>query len=329
MQNRIHSMLLGTGAAVPQKKLTNQDLEKIVDTNDQWIVERTGIKERHIIDGKTTNSDLAAEAALIALEDANLKPEDIDRIIVATVTGDFNFPSVACLVQDKIGAVNAAGFDVQAACSGFIFGLSIADGLICSGTAKNILVIGSEVLSKITDWKDRSTCVLFGDAAGAAVVGPANGDGRGILATFLKTDGRLADLLNMPGGGTKYPPEVSVKENLNNIKMQGPEVFKAAVTAMGDAAKHILSEADITSEEVDLLIPHQANKRIIDATARRVKLPSEKVYINLQNYGNTSAASIPVALNEARREGLLRAGDVCVLVAFGGGLTWGSAAIRI
>lgn len=329
MQNRIHSMLLGTGAAVPQKKLTNQDLEKIVDTNDQWIVERTGIKERHIIDGKTTNSDLAAEAALMALEDANLKPEDIDRIIVATVTGDFNFPSVACLVQDKIGAVNAAGFDVQAACSGFIFGLSIADGLICSGTAKNILVIGSEVLSKITDWKDRSTCVLFGDAAGAAVVGPANGDGRGILATFLKTDGRLADLLNMPGGGTKYPPEVSVKENLNNIKMQGPEVFKAAVTAMGDAAKHILSEADITSEEVDLLIPHQANKRIIDATARRVKLPSEKVYINLQNYGNTSAASIPVALNEARREGLLKAGDVCVLVAFGGGLTWGSAAIRI
>lgn len=329
MQNRIHSMLLGTGASIPQKKLTNQDLEKIVDTTDQWIVERTGIKERHIVDDKTTNSDLAADAALEALADANLKPEDIDRIIVATVTGDVNFPSVACLVQDKIGAVNAAGFDVQAACSGFIFGLSIADGFIGTGAAKNILVIGSELLSKITDWKDRSTCVLFGDAAGAAVIGPATGDGRGILATFMKTDGRLAHLLNMPGGGTKYPPEVAITENLNNIKMLGPEVFKAAVTAMGDAAKHILDAAGITTEEVDLLIPHQANKRIIDATARRIKLPQEKVYMNLQNYGNTSAASIPVALNEACNAGLLEPGALCVMVAFGGGLTWGSAAIRI
>ncbi len=329
MQNKISSVILGAGVAIPEKTLTNQDLEKMVDTSDEWITERTGIKVRHIVDDKTHNSDLCAEAARKALQESGLSAADIDTIVVATVTGDLTFPSSACFVQDKIGAINAAAFDIQAACSGFIFGLSIADSFIVSNRSKNVLVIGCEVLTRIVDWTDRSTCVLFGDAAGAVVVGPAADDGRGILGTFIKTDGRLAHLLCMPGGGTKYPPEVALNENLLNIKMQGPEVFKAAVTAMGDAAVHILEKTGLSSDQVDLLIPHQANKRIIDATARKMKLPPEKVFINLQEYGNTSAASIPVALVEARQKGIAKKGDLIVMVAFGGGFTWGSAAVRL
>jgi len=329
MQNNVRSVILGTGAGIPPKTLTNSDLTKIVDTTDEWIQERTGMQVRHIIDEKFQNSDLASEAARRALQASGTTAEELDTIVVATVTGDTTFPSTACYVQEKIGAVNAAAFDIQAACSGFIFGLGIADGLIGTEQSRKVLVIGSEVLTRIVDWEDRATCVLFGDAAGAAVVGPSNGDGSGILGTFMKTDGRMAHLLCMPGGGTKYPAQVAVDENLNNIKMQGPEVFKAAVTAMGDAATHILEKTGLTADDVSLLIPHQANKRIIDATARRMKLPAEKVYVNLQNYGNTSSASIPVALTEAKEKGLLKKGDVCVIVAFGGGLTWGSAAIRI
>jgi 3-oxoacyl-[acyl-carrier-protein] synthase-3 len=322
-------MIAGTGAAIPEKTLSNSDLEKMVDTSDQWIRERTGIEIRHIVDDKTHNSDLSAAAALQALKDANIPAEDIDAIIQATVTGDVKFPSTACYVQEKIGAVNAAGFDIQAACSGFIFALHMADALIATGKSKNVLIIGCELLTRIVDWKDRSTCVLFGDAAGAAVITPANGDGRGVLGSFIKTDGRLAHLLWMPGGGTRFPAEVALAENLNCIKMEGPEVFKSAVTAMGDAAEHILEKTGLTADEIKLLIPHQANTRIINATARRMKLPPEKVYINIQNYGNTSAASIPVAMHEARQKGLLKPGDVCVMVAFGGGFTWGSAAVRM
>lgn len=329
MRNGISSMMLGLGVAVPEKTLTNFDLEKIVDTSDEWIQERTGIKVRHITDKETLNSDLASEAARKALKDAGLKAEDLDTIIVATVTGDVNFPSTACYVQQKIGAENAAAFDIQATCSGFIFALTIADSFISAGKSKNVLIIGSELLTRIVDWKDRSTCVLFGDAAGAAVIAPSNGDGSGILGTFIKTDGRLAHLLWMPGGGTRYPSDVAINENLNNIKMLGPEVFKSAVTAMGDAAAHILEETGLTADDISLLIPHQANLRIINATARRMKLPKEKVYVNLQDYGNTSSASIPVALNEAKEKGVVKAGDVVVMVAFGGGLTWGSAAIRL
>lgn len=321
--------MLGTGTAVPEKTLTNFDLEKMVDTSDQWIQERTGIQVRHVVDDKIQNSDLCAEAANKALAESGLSAADVDTIIVATVTGDVTFPSTACYVQDKIGAINATAFDIQAACSGFIFGLDIADSLIGLGKGKNVLVIGCEVLTRIVDWEDRSTCVLFGDAAGAAVLVPADNSGRGVLATFTKTDGRLAHLLCMPGGGTKYPADVAIAENLNNIKMKGPEVFKAAVKAMGDAATHILENAGVTADDIDLLIPHQANKRIIDATAKKMKLPAEKVYINLQNYGNTSAASIPVALTEAKEKGLVKAGDLVVMVAFGGGFTWGSAAIRL
>lgn len=329
MENNVKTMMLGTGVAIPPKTLTNQDLEKIVDTSDEWIRERTGMQVRHIVDDETQNSDLSAQAAMQALQDADMDAEEIDTIIVATVTGDVTFPSTACYVQDKIGAVNAAAFDIQAACSGFLYGLSIADGFVATGKSKNVLVIGCELLTRIVDWKDRSTCVLFGDAAGAAVLGPANGDGRGILGTFMKTDGRLAHLLCMPGGGTRYPAQVAIDENMNTLKMRGPEVFRAAVTAMVDAAAHILETAGLTVDDVDLLIPHQANKRIIDATARRMKIPPEKVYINVHEYGNTSSASIPVALNEAKEKGLLKPGDVCVMVAFGGGFTWGSVAVRL
>jgi 3-oxoacyl-[acyl-carrier-protein] synthase-3 len=329
MLNNVHSMMLSTGVAIPEKTLTNSDLEKMVDTSDEWILERTGIQVRHIVDDKIQNSDLASQAAQRALQEAQMNAEEIDTLIVATVTGDVTFPSTACYVQEKIGAVNAAAFDIQATCSGFLFALSVADGFIASGKAKNVLIIGSELLTRIVDWKDRATCVLFGDAAGAAVITPSNGDGRGILGTFIKTDGRLGHLLCMPGGGTRYPAEVALKENLNNIKMQGREVFKHAVTAMGEAATHILEKTGLTSEDIKLLIPHQANTRIINATAKRMKLPPEKVYINIQNYGNTSAASIPVALHEAKQNGKLQPGDVCVMVAFGGGFTWGAAAIRI
>jgi len=329
MQNNdVSSMIRGIGAAVPERILTNADLAKIVDTSDQWIQERTGMKVRHIVDDKVQNSDLSAQAAKKALDDAQMTAEEIDTIIVATVTGDVTFPATACYVQEKIGAVNAAAFDISAACSGFLFGLSIADGFIASGKSKNVLIIGCEVLSRILDWKDRTTCILFGDAAGAAVLGPANGDGRGVLGTFIKTDGKLAQLLWMPGGGTRFPAEVALSENLNNIKMKGQEVFKAAVTAMGDAAVHILKKTGLTPDEIDLLIPHQANIRIINATARRLKMPIEKVFINVQDYGNTSSASIPLALAEARQKGILKEGDVCLMVTFGGGFTWGSAAVR-
>ncbi len=326
--NAVSSMIRGIGAAVPERILTNADLAKIVDTSDQWIQERTGMKVRHIVDDKVQNSDLSAQAAKKALDDAQMTAEEIDTIIVATVTGDVTFPATACYVQEKIGAVNAAAFDISAACSGFLFGLSIADGFIASGKSKNVLIIGCEVLSRILDWKDRTTCILFGDAAGAAVVGLANGDGRGVLGTFIKTDGRLAQLLWMPGGGTRFPAEVALSENLNNIKMKGQEVFKAAVTAMGDAAVHILGKTGLTPDEIDLLIPHQANIRIINATARRLKMPIEKVFVNVQDYGNTSSASIPLALAEARQKGILKEGDVCLMVTFGGGFTWGSAAVR-
>lgn len=329
MNQAISSAVAGIGSAIPEKTLTNFDLEKMVDTSDEWIRERTGIRVRHIVDDHTQNSDLAAEAARKALAQANIAPEELDTIIVATVTGDVNFPSTACYVQEKINAVNATGFDVQATCSGFIFALTVGDSFIASGKAKNVLIIGSELLSRVVDWKDRSTCVLFGDAAGAAVLTPAKGDGRGLLGTFIKTDGRLANLLWMPGGGTRFPYQVAVSENLNCIKMEGPEVFKAAVTAMGDASLHILEQTGLTPDDVDLFIPHQANIRIINATAKRLKVPLEKVFVNLQEYGNTSAASIPVALTEARETGRLKEGDTCLMMAFGGGFTWGSALVRL
>ncbi len=320
-------MILGTGRAVPTRVLTNHDLEKMVDTSDEWIRTRTGIERRHIADDRLRNSDLASEAARKALEHAGLSPEDLDVILVGTVTGDATFPATACYVQEKIGAVNAAAMDLQAACSGFLYATAVADGLIASGQARHVLVIGSEILSRITDWTDRSTCVLFGDGAGAAVFGPAT-DSRGVIDTFMRSDGRLTHLLCMLGGGTSIPMEVAIQEKLHYLKMEGPEVFKAAVTAMGDAATLILERNGLTGEDVDLLIPHQANIRIIKATAKRLGMPDEKVYINVQEFGNTSAASIPIALSEAEEKGLVKEGSLILMVAFGGGFTWGSALIR-
>jgi 3-oxoacyl-[acyl-carrier-protein] synthase-3 len=323
-------MIRGTGAVVPDKILTNEDLERMVDTTDEWITARTGIKRRHIADDHVLNSDLSAEAARRALDDAGMSAEEIDIILMATVTGDMTFPATACFVQEKIGAVNAAAMDLSAACTGFIYGLTMADGLIAAGHCRNALVIGCEMLSRIVDWSDRSTCVLFGDAAGAAVVTPANGeDGRGILGTYIKSDGRLTHLLNMPGGGTKVPFKVAVEENLCYLRMEGREVFKAAVNAMGEASVLVLEKAGLTSDQIDLFIPHQANIRIINATAKKLDFPDEKVYVNVQEYGNTSAASIPLALDEARQKGLLNSGDTVLMVAFGGGLTWGSAIVRL
>lgn len=329
MINSPQSMIVGTGAYAPEKLLTNKDLENIVDTTNDWIVTRTGMKVRHVAEEGELTSDISTKAAQKALDRAGLGPKDVDVIILATITGDVGFPSTACFIQQKLGAVNAAAMDISAACSGFIYGLELGDALIAAGKAETVLVIGAETLSKITDYTDRATCVLFGDGAGAAVLRPAEGE-RGILGTYTKSDGRLHHLLHMPGMGTKYPPSIeSIEQRLNFIKMAGREVFKHAVTAMGDAAEKIIESTGIKSENIDLLIPHQANRRIIDATAKRIKLSPDRVYTNIEEYGNTSAASIPIALAEAVENGTLKLGNIVVMVAFGAGFTWGSAAIRL
>jgi 3-oxoacyl-[acyl-carrier-protein] synthase-3 len=328
MHKRINSLITGTGSFAPSRILTNYDLEKMVETSDQWITSRSGIKERRISENGIGSSDLALEASKIALGEAGLKPEQIDLILVGTVTPDYLLPSTACILQDKLGARNAAVMDVVAACSGFIYGLSIASAFIGIGQYKNILVIGVESLSKITNWEDRNTCVLFGDGAGAAVVSASSED-KGILGTFLSGDGSLANLLHIPVGGTKTP---LTKENFDlkqhYICMQGNEVFKSAVRAMDAAARHIIDQVGLTAEDLDLLIPHQANIRIIEALAKKLKVSMDKVYVNIDRYGNTSAASVPIALDEARKKGMIQAGSNTLLVAFGAGFTWGSAIIR-
>ncbi len=322
-------MIIGLGSAAPDKVLTNFDMEKIVDTSDQWIRERTGIERRHILEDGKTNSDLATEASRRALKDANLSASDVECIIQATISPDMLFPSTATTVQANLKAHHAAAFDISAACSGFLYGLTMADSFIASGLYKNVLVIGSEVLSRIMDWEDRSTVVLFGDGAGAAVVVPSDGS-RGIVSAYIKSDGRLNHLLNFPGGGVKNPAShETVDQRLHYIKMEGREVFKHAVRTMVDAAVHCLSLADAKPEEIDLLITHQANKRIVDAVVQRLKLPDEKVFMNMNEYGNTSAASIPLALDQAVREGRLRKGQLVLLVAFGGGFTWASSLVRL
>lgn len=322
------SMIAGTGKAVPSKVVSNHDLEKMVDTNDQWIRERTGIERRHILEQDRTNSDLAAEAGRNALQDAGIQPEELDCILVATISGDNLFPSTACQVQAKLGALHAAAFDISAACSGFIYGLTLADSLIRSNHFRKILVVGSEVLSRFTDWTDRSTCVLFGDGAGAAVVVPSDGK-KGIVTSYLRSDGRLAHLLMTPAGGSTMPAsEETVKQHLHTIRMEGREVFKHAVRTMVDAAKQSLKQAKLHAEDIDFLIPHQANVRIIDAIAERMHLPKEKVCVNVNEYGNTSSASIPIALDEARKDGRVRDGSRCLFLAFGGGFTWASSIVQ-
>lgn len=322
------SRIISTGSYLPPKVMSNSDMEKLVDTSEEWIIERTGIKERRIADESQAASDLAYEASKIALERAGLQAEDIDLIIVATVTGDMPFPATACFLQNKLGAVNAAGFDINATCSGFLYGLYVADGLIKSGMHRKILVVGAEVLSKITDWDDRTTCVLFGDGAGAVIVGPTEED-RGILSMHINSDGRMWDLLHVPGGGSRNPAsKETIDKKLHYIKMKGNETFKVAVRTLEELVVRTLEENGLDSSQLSLLIPHQANLRIIQATADRLKLPFDKVVVNLDKYGNTSAASIPIALDEAVASGRIGKGDYILLEAFGGGLTWASALIK-
>lgn len=325
---RLGAMVAGTGTGIPTHELTNADLEKMVDTSDEWIRTRTGILSRKIVENGVLASDLATEASKEAIDNAGITAEDVDLIILATITTDVKFPATACYLQTKIGAVNAAAFDISAACSGFLYGLSIGSQFLENGQAKNILVIGTEVLSSMVDWKDRNTCVLFGDGAGACVLKRSDGE-RGVLSHYTKSDGKLSQLLVCDGYGVKHPPgSTPYDPSFNYIQMQGRDVFKHAVRCMGDAAERVIKEASLTVDDVDLLIPHQANFRIIEAISKRVNIPMERVYTNLERYGNTSAASIPIALHEARQEGRLSDGDICVMVAFGGGFTWAAAAIQ-
>ncbi len=328
MEKRKLASIIGTGSYLPPKVLTNAQLEKMVETTDQWIVERTGIRERRIAEDDMATSQMASIAARAALDDAKVLPRDLELLIVATITPDMQFPSTACLVQHQIGATNAICFDIGAACSGFVYSLDVAQKFLQAGPYKTALVVGAEKISSITDWQDRNTCVLFGDGAGAAVLALRDGS-HGILNTFLAADGSASDLLYLPAGGSKIPATVhSVANRLHFLKMQGREVFKSAVTTMGMAAEVVLERANIKKEEITWLIPHQANRRIIQAIAKRLEIPEERVYINVDRYGNMSAASTAVGLDEMARSGKLRKGDIVLMVVFGSGLTWGSCVIR-
>ncbi len=320
--------IIGTGSYLPERILTNADLAKMVDTSDEWITTRTGIKQRHIAAAEQPTSDLAVMAARRALAQAKVKPEDLDMIILATVTPDMIFPSTACYVQKALGASRAACYDLQAACSGFLYGLETARQYIATGAAETVLVIGAEKLSSITDWQDRSTCVLFGDGAGAAVLRHRPGE-RGILSSVLGADGNLSHLLNLPGGGSLHPTsEQTIKDRLHYLKMAGREVFKYAINAMLSAAKQALAHSQISIDQVNCIIPHQANIRIVQAISQRLGAPLKKYYINLQDCGNMSAASIPVALDEAARAGFIHKHDIILLVAFGGGFTWAATVLE-
>jgi len=326
----LRSRITGTGSALPEKILTNLDLERMVDTSDEWITTRTGIKERRIaVEGQFT-STFAVEASRRALSMAGIQAAELDLIILGTVTPDFPFPATACIVQHEIGAVNATVFDLSAACSGFIFGLSIADKYIRCGAAKKILVIGAEVLSRVVDWSDRNTCILFGDGSGAAVLEATEGES-GLLSTHTFSNGSYWNTLYQPGCGNRNPAtnERTIADKLFYIKMEGNDVFKHAVRAMEEAACAALDANGMTAADVSLLIPHQANRRIIDATAKRLGITEEeRVFVNLHNYGNTSSASIPISLDEANRSGRMKAGDIVLLDAFGGGFSYGSALMR-
>lgn len=325
----LRARITGTGSAVPDKILTNLDLEKMVDTNDEWITARTGIKERRIAAEGEYTSTFATLAARRALEMAGISPAELDLIILGTVTPDFPFPATSCIIQHELGAHNAAAFDLSAACSGFIYGLNMAEAYIKSGMARKVLVMGAEVLSRIVDFTDRNTCILFGDGSGAVVL-EACDDDDGILSSHIFTNGTHWGLLYQPGAGCRNPashPKTG-SEKLYYLRMEGNEVFKHAVRAMGDAAITALEYNGMTADDVTLLIPHQANRRIIEATGKRVGIPEERIFVNLYKYGNTSSASIPIALDEANRQGRLHSGDLVLLDAFGGGFTYGSALLR-
>lgn len=320
--------ILSTGRAYPETVLTNADLERMVETSDEWITTRTGIKERHKAAEGEYTSQFAVRAARQAIERAQIEPTDIDLLICATVSPDQILPSTGCLVQAELGANRAAAFDLVAACSGFIYGLTLANQMVKSGQSKYALVIGAEVLTRYVDYKDRSTCVLFGDGAGAAIIGQVE-EPRGILAARMRSDGRFAEQLYSPGGGTRIPPSAdTLAEGLHYFKMRGNELFKVAVRSMVEISSDVLSEADLKPEDVDLLVPHQANQRITDAVADKLNLDSSKVYSNIARYGNTSSASIPIALDECVEAGKVKEGDIVLMSSFGGGVTWGAVAMR-
>ena len=321
--------IAGTGSYVPERVLTNAELETMVDTTDEWITSRTGIKERRIAADDEFTSHMATQAALKALEQAHMKAEDIELIIVATITPDTLTPATACYVQAQLGANSAVAFDISAACSGFLYAMKLAKRLISDGAYKNAIIIGAEKLSSFVDWTDRDTCVLFGDGAGAAVLRRSEeGEGR-ILATETGTNGDHTGILNIAGGGSACPTTIdNADQKLATMAMQGREVFKLAVNAMKKAAESVIERANLTAEDITLVIPHQANLRIIDAIANRLTIPNEKVFVNLDKYGNTSAAAVAIALDEAHREGRFKRGDNIVLVVFGAGLTWAATAIE-
>jgi 3-oxoacyl-[acyl-carrier-protein] synthase III len=329
------SRILGTGHYIPPVVRTNADLEKMVETTNEWIIERTGIRERRIAPEGIVTSDMATEAAKQALEAAEIKATDLDLIVVATITPDMPMPATAVFVQQKLGAGTCPAFDLSAACGGFVFGLSIADQYIRSGTMKNVLVIGVELLSRVVNWEDRTTCVLFGDGAGAVVLGPANGatargKPRGLLATKIKSDGSLAHSLMIPGGGSATPQSVEVVEGkLSKIHMKGQDIFKVAVKNLYSATKEALDMTGLTADEVDWICPHQANLRIIDFAAARLGVAKEKVLVNIDRVGNTSSASIPILLDESLRSGKIRVGDTIAMCALGAGISWGGAIVRM
>src|SRR5256714_5248481 len=316
--------IIGTGSYTPEKILTNEDLSRIVDTSDEWITTRTGIKERRVAAKDETTSDMATKAALKAIEQAKISPEEIDLLLVANATPDMIFPATACFVQQKIGAKNAACLDVSAACAGFLFAIEFAQQFITSHTHNTVLVIGAEKLTSITNWTDRNTCVLFGDGAGAAVL-RHRGSAHGVISTHIGSDGQFTDILFMPGGGSRCPiTRDNVDMNLATIHMTGKDVYKQAVIPVGNPSKKVLADAGLTADDIACVIPHQANLRIIEAIADRLKIPLDRFYVNLDKYGNTSAAAVAMALDEANRTGRIKRGDYVLMVVFGGGLTWAS-----
>lgn len=323
------AVISGIGAWTPEKVLTNDDLSKIVDTNDEWISTRTGIRERRIAAPGETCSEMAAKAAKAALQSAGAAPDEIDLLVVATITADHSTPSTACLVQPRLGLVNATCFDISAACSGFVYALDIARQYILTGAARKVLVVGAEKMSAILDWQDRGTCVIFGDGAGAVVLEAGSGASRGIVSTAMGSDGALASLIRVEAGGSTLPASAdTVKNRQHFIKMEGNQVFKTAVRGMAEIAEQALARAGVTVAEIKAVVPHQANVRIISAIAEKLAIPMDKVVLNLDRYGNTTAASIPLALEEAARTGRIQNGDLVLLVAFGAGLSWGASVVQ-
>jgi 3-oxoacyl-[acyl-carrier-protein] synthase-3 len=328
-QHTLTARIAGLGTSLPEKVLTNKDFERMVDTSDEWIMSRTGIRERHVVGPDESVATLAIEAGRRAMADASVSPEEIELLILATATVEQPIPSTAAIIQPALGVKNATCFDIAAACSGFLYGIHIARQFIVTGEVKTAMVIGAETLSRYTDYNDRATCILFGDGAGAVVLKAAPA-GEGILRSALHTDGTYADFIQMPGGGSKYPPNVKehIDARLPFIKMRGNETFKVAVRAIADVCQEVLTAADVRVEQVDLFIPHQANLRIISAVGERLGIAPEKVYLNLERVGNTSSASIPLAMQEAIDRGVLKRGNLVLMGAFGGGLTWAATLLR-